>query len=71
MGHRLAIDEFGGGLRAFRHLRSLPIDYLKIDGRLVSEIVIERVVQEMVAAIIKISHEMGTKTVAESVVNET
>lgn len=39
MGHRLAIDEFGGGLPALRHWRSLPIDYLKINGRLVGEIV--------------------------------
>jgi diguanylate cyclase (GGDEF)-like protein/PAS domain S-box-containing protein len=70
MGHRLAIDEFEGGLPAFRHLRSLPIDYLKIDGKLVDEIVTDRVVQEMVATIIKISHEMGMKTVAESVANE-
>jgi diguanylate cyclase (GGDEF)-like protein/PAS domain S-box-containing protein len=68
-GCSLALDDFGSGMSSFQYLRSLPIDYLKIDGNLIRDIHHDRVAREMVTAIIKIGHEMHIKTIAEWVEN--
>ncbi len=69
MGCRFSLDDFGSGLSSFSYLKSLPIDYLKIDGQFVREIVEDPVSNAMVSAINQMSHALGLKTIAEFVEN--
>jgi len=67
MGYRFILDDFGSGLSSFKYLRTLPVEFLKIDGALVSGIDSDPVLREMVQAVHRIGGTMHVKTIAESV----
>jgi len=67
IGCRFAIDDFGSGLSSFTWLRELPIDFLKIDGRLIRKVLDDPVDFTTVQAISDISRSMGRRTVAQFV----
>ena len=67
IGCEFALDDFGSGLGSFASLKSLPIDYLKIDGLYTRNLASDQVNQEMVAAMIKLARTMEFRVVAEQV----
>ena len=70
LGCRVALDDFGSGFSTFSYLKHMPIDYLKIDGSLVSNLTGDGIDREMVRAINDIGHTVGALTVAEFVEND-
>lgn len=70
LGLAIAIDDFGAGHTSFRHLRSFPIDLLKIDGAFVQNLARSTDDRFFVRTLIDLAHHLGIATVAEWVETE-
>lgn len=67
LGCKVALDDFGTGYSSFSYLQKLPVDYIKIDGSFIKDLVQNQVDQKMVRMIAEIGREAGMQTIAEYV----
>ena len=70
LGCLFSLDDFGSGFSSFSYLKEIPIDFLKIDGRLIKDMTSDPIDLTMVQSIQNIGHVMGLKTIAEWVEDE-
>ena len=70
VGCLFALDDFGSGMSSFGYLKHLPVNYVKIDGIFITNIINDPVDRVMVKSIHYVAQAMGLKTIAEYVENE-
>ncbi len=69
-GCAVALDDFGTGFSSLSHIRTLPLDYIKIDGIFIQDIVDSELDQAVVRSVSEIAKVLNIKTVAEFVDTE-
>ena len=69
-GCEFALDDFGAGFSSFFYLRTLPVEFVKIDGSLVKDIATNRANFDIVKSINQIAQALGKRTIAEYIEDE-
>ncbi|NNG14064.1 MAG: EAL domain-containing protein, partial [Gammaproteobacteria bacterium] len=69
-GCGFSLDDFGSGMSSYAYLRDLPVDYLKIDGMFIKNIVNSDSDYAVVKSITEVAHFMGKRVIAEYVEND-
>ncbi|MEO8741737.1 MAG: EAL domain-containing protein, partial [Lysobacteraceae bacterium] len=70
LGCRFALDDFGTGFCSFNYVRSLDVDYFKIDGSFVREMDSSPLAAAVVLSITQIAHVLDKRTIAEHTENQ-
>ena len=66
-GFHMCLDDFGAGSAAFRYLRELEVDFVKIDGAYVKDAIRDEKDSAFLRAMIELCHGLGIETIAEFV----
>ncbi len=66
-GFGIALDDFGTGLATFEYLKRFPLDYLKIDGSFIRNLVTNPIDEEIVLSTVRVARRLNVKTIAEHV----
>lgn len=67
LGCKFALDDFGAGFCSFNYLKSFPVDYVKIDGQFIRNILDDKTDQILVRSMVEVANKLGKKTIAEFV----
>lgn len=67
LGCQFALDDFGTGFSSFNYLKQFPVDYLKIDGSFISNLINDPVDQRLVKSMIEVGRTLDKTIVAEFV----
>jgi len=67
LGCKFALDDFGAGFCSFNYLKSFPVDYVKIDGQFIRNLINDATDQVLVRSMTEIASKLGKKTIAEFV----
>ncbi|MFN7213219.1 MAG: EAL domain-containing protein, partial [Lysobacteraceae bacterium] len=67
LGVRVALDDFGAGASSWGYLKALRVDYLKIDGQFVRDVVDDALDEAAVRSFVEVARVLGARTVAEFV----
>ncbi|MCW8931200.1 MAG: EAL domain-containing protein [Gammaproteobacteria bacterium] len=70
IGCQFSLDDFGSGHAAYAQLKHLPVDFLKIDGSLIKDIIKDKIDYSIVRSVNDVGHVLGMKTIAEFVEND-
>jgi diguanylate cyclase (GGDEF)-like protein/PAS domain S-box-containing protein len=70
LGVKIALDDFGAGASSFGYLKSLPVDYLKIDGHFITNLLEDELDHAAVRCFCEVARVVGVKTIAEFVEND-
>lgn len=68
-GFGIALDDFGTGLATFEYLKRFPLDYLKIDGSFVRNLMTNPIDEEIILSTVRVAKRLKLRTVAEHVHN--
>ena len=67
LGCRFALDDFGAGFNSFNYVKQFPVDYLKIDGTFITNLVNDPIDQTLVKSMVEIARTMQKQIIAEFV----
>nr|WP_305910297.1 EAL domain-containing protein [Methylomarinum sp. Ch1-1]MDP4522613.1 EAL domain-containing protein [Methylomarinum sp. Ch1-1] len=67
---KFSLDDFGSGYSSYSYLKSLDVDFLKIDGVFVKDMLNNSTDVAIVRSMNEIAHSLGLKTIAEYVEND-
>ncbi|MGR9114327.1 MAG: putative bifunctional diguanylate cyclase/phosphodiesterase [Gammaproteobacteria bacterium] len=65
LGCHFALDDFGAGFCSFNYLKKFPVDFVKIDGQFIQNLMNDDTDQVLVRSMSEIAHQLGKKTIAE------
>ncbi|MDH3219142.1 MAG: EAL domain-containing protein [Gammaproteobacteria bacterium] len=71
LGAKFSLDDFGTGLSSFSYLKQFPVDYLKIDGEFVRDIIEDDKSFVFVRSMTEVGHCLDMKVIAEFVESDT
>lgn len=66
-GSSFSLDDFGTGVSSYGYLTALEVDYLKIDGMFVKDLMTDSIARNIVESVTQVGHSMGLKIIAEFV----
>lgn len=69
-GYKFAIDDFGSGFSSYEYIKRFPVDFVKIDGDFIKNILTSSKDMAIVKSLLILTEEFNIKTIAEFIENQ-